>query len=354
MRSRRRPPGRCGGGRPSTNGAWYSSESVQHTCLGQPGRDGDRHRPARAQHAGQLVERAPGRRGCARAPRRRSPGRRRRRRTGRRVPSPCTAPASDADADLAGLDHGAEGVADLLQLAVGEVERHDPRPASRRLVGVATEAAAQVQQPVARLAGRVARSGRSASASGPAGRSPGRAASLAWFSGMASTSRYWSTVSCGAVPPAPPLDHPLAAGGADPGPQLGVVQAAGDGAAPARRRRRAGSSARSRRRARSPPAARHPWWRPGRCRSTWPRRRGARSPRTGWARRPAMASAYSSTMRSSVTPDTQVMASVRPRRSMAASARPPGLGRPITVSVTSLLGAQLGHAPPAGTTGPSA
>ena len=44
--------------------------------------------------------------------------------------------------------------------------------------------------------------------------------------GMASTSRYCSTVSCGAVPPAPALDHSTSAGVADPRSQLGVVETA--------------------------------------------------------------------------------------------------------------------------------
>ena len=54
----------------------------------------------------------------------------------------------------------------------------------------------------------------------------------------------------GAAAPAPSLDHPAPAGGADAGAELGVVEAAADASPPARRRRRPGTTARSRRRCR--------------------------------------------------------------------------------------------------------
>ena len=66
-------------------------------------------------------------------------------------------------------------------------------------------------------------------------------ADFSTLAGMASTSRYCSTVMLGAAPPRPPLEHPLAPGGADAGPQLGVVETAGD-----RRRQRLGVAGRAR------------------------------------------------------------------------------------------------------------
>ena len=54
-------------------------------------------------------------------------------------------------ADLAGVGHRPEGVADLLELGLRVVEGHDLGAAAGGLVGVTAEAAAEVQQHVARL-----------------------------------------------------------------------------------------------------------------------------------------------------------------------------------------------------------
>ena len=84
---------------------------------------------------------------------------------GRRVASPCTVPAQRRSSTSPAVGHRPEGVAHLLQLGAGVVEGDDARAAPGRLEGVAAEAAAEVEQPVARAAGRGGRSGPSASTS---------------------------------------------------------------------------------------------------------------------------------------------------------------------------------------------
>ena len=83
---------------------------------------------------------------------------RRRRAGGWRRPARCR--RSAACVDLAGLGHGPEGVAHLLELGVGVVEGHDARPARGRFEGVAAEPATEIEQPVAGLQARGGRSGR--------------------------------------------------------------------------------------------------------------------------------------------------------------------------------------------------
>ena len=68
---------------------------------------------------------------------------------GRRRASPWTTPGLVVGAHLAGVDHGAEGVADLGHLVGLGVEGDHPRPEAHGLEGVAAATAAEVEQPVA-------------------------------------------------------------------------------------------------------------------------------------------------------------------------------------------------------------
>ena len=70
---------------------------------------------------------------------------------GQRRARPATSPASR---------HGREQAGDVLELGGGVVEGDDAGAAAERLEGVAADAAAQVEQQVARRAGRAGRSRR--------------------------------------------------------------------------------------------------------------------------------------------------------------------------------------------------
>ena len=127
--------------------------------------------------------------------------------------------------DLAGLDHRRQGVARAGHLVGGDVEGGDAHPLAGELEGVAAEAGADVEHAAPRPQAEV-RQAAGADRQHPA---PRLRRSLSRLAGIASTSRYCSTVCSAHLPPRPALEDALAPGRADTGAQLGVVQAARDG-----------------------------------------------------------------------------------------------------------------------------
>ena len=191
-------------------GAWYSSESIQLIFSGQPGRHGDGERAARPEHPRQLGDRADvvldvlehlgGDDAVERA-------------VGERQAGGVAAQHADEalGADLAGVDHAAERARVSTTSSLGVVEGHDAAPPRRAASNTwRPKPAADVEHEVAGLQAELGRTG-SVSTSDPA--VPAQ---------LGDVRRHGQDLAVlvdgelGAVPPAPALDHPLAAGGADP------------------------------------------------------------------------------------------------------------------------------------------
>ena len=204
--------------------------------LGQPRRHGDGERAAGPQHPDQLGERADvvgdvlEHLGGDDASKVSSAN-------GSRVASPRSTPTKRSIVDLAGLDHrrrtSPRGLHDLVG---GVVEGDDVGAAAGALEGVAAEAGAEVEHEVARAAAPS-----SVEADGEHVRSRPFRREL----GDVRRHRQHLAVlldgELGAAPPRPAVEHALAAGGADAGAQLGVVEAAAD-----RRGQRLGVAGRAR------------------------------------------------------------------------------------------------------------
>ena len=299
---------------PTAAGAWYSSDSIQLIFSGSQLGTVAAKAPPGPQHADDLGERAGvvgdvlehlGRDHGVEAA------------VGERQPRGVAAQHADArpGGDLAGLDHRRERVARAAHLVVGEVERDHAMTAggpARRRGDRSRRRRRAPGPPAARRARPTDRSGSSASAGGPGSDRTAVAMQL----GDVGRHRQHLAVlldgELGAAPPRPAVEHALASGGADAGAQLGVVEAAAD-----RRGQRVGVAGRGtaapcRRRVPVTSGSAPPSVATSAVPVTIASIAGRLNPSYRLGTTASSASAYSSTMRSSVTPDTNSTCARRP------------------------------------------